>query len=389
MSFFDALIVGAGFAGAVTARRLADAGKRVLVLENRDPIGGSAYDRRDEAGVLIHQYGPHIFHTNDRDVFEFLSGFTSWRDYSHKVVASIPGEQGYRLEFPVPFNICSLEIAFGAQSGQRLAHVLQEIYGPNGRISVMPLRESNKPELVQLANYIYETVFLGYTLKQWGGTPEQINPDTLARVPVVLSRDCRYFQDIYQGIPAGGYTRLFEALLDHPGIRLQLNADALTLLKLSSKGILLEDRNFDGPVIYSGAADELFGCVYGRLPYRTLDFQFETYAQDFFQSCGTINYTVDKEYTRITEFKYLTGQSLSGQTTIVREYPRAYCGEAGDTPYYPVICEKSKSLYRQYADLASHFSNLFLLGRLAEYRYYHMDAVVAGALSLARRLLTT
>ena len=387
MAHYDALIIGAGFAGAVTARQLAEAGRRVLVLERRDHIGGNAYDRLDQAGVLIHQYGPHIFHTNDRQVYDYLSRFTPWLDYPHKVVANLPDGKGGRLEYPVPFNLNSLEIAFGPEEGGRLGEKLIAAYGPEKKVTILELRQNPDPEIAALADYVYEHVFVHYTMKQWGTTPEQIDPNTTARVPVFLSRDCRYFQDAYQGMPLHGYTRLFEAMLDHPGIQVRLNTDARDLLDLSGPNIRFEGEAFDGPVVYTGAVDELFGCLFGRLPYRTLDFRFETHPVDLWQSHGTVNYTVDEPYTRITEFKHMTGQTLPGATTIVKEYSRAYTGAPEETPYYAIINPENNALYGRYAALAARHPQLHLLGRLAEYKYYNMDAIAARALALADGLL--
>ena len=387
MADYDALIIGAGFAGAVTARQLAEAGRRVLVLERRGHIGGNAYDHPDEAGVLIHQYGPHIFHTNDRQVFDYLSRFTAWRDYAHKVVANLPDGKGGRMEYPVPFNLDSLDLAFGPQEGGRLGQALTQAYGPERKVTILELRQSPDPEISALADYVYEHVFVHYTMKQWGTTPEQIDPGTTARVPIFLSRDCRYFQDTYQGMPLEGYTQLFARMLDHPNIQVRLNHDAGRLLDLSGPQLCFEGRAFSGPVVYTGAVDELFGCRFGRLPYRTLDFRFETHPVDAWQSHGTVNYTVDEPYTRITEFKYLTGQALPGVTTIVKEYSRAYTGAEGETPYYAILNPDNNALYRRYAQLAARFPNLRLLGRLAEYKYYNMDAIVARALALAGDLL--
>ena len=387
MARYDALIIGAGFAGAVTARQLAEAGRRVLVLERRDHIGGNAYDRLDQAGVLIHQYGPHIFHTNDRQVYDYLSRFTPWLDYPHKVVANLPDGKGGRLEYPVPFNLNSLEIAFGPEEGGRLGEKLIAAYGPEKKVTILELRQNPDPEIAALAGYVYEHVFVHYTMKQWGTTPEQIDPNTTARVPVFLSRDCRYFQDAYQGMPLHGYTKLFEAMLDHPGIQVRLNTDARDLLDLSGPNIRFEGEAFDGPVVYTGAVDELFGCLFGRLPYRTLDFRFETHPVDLWQSHGTVNYTVDEPYTRITEFKHMTGQTLPGATTIVKEYSRAYTGAPEETPYYAIINPENNALYERYAALAARHPQLHLLGRLAEYKYYNMDAIVARALALADGLL--
>jgi len=385
---YDALVVGAGYAGAITARRLAeDGGKKVLVLERREHVAGNAYDGLDEAGILIHQYGPHIFHTNDKRVYDYLSRFTAWRDYQHTVVADIPDGTGGRMQFPVPFNLDSMETAFGPGEGRRLGEKLLAAYGPEKKVTILELRQNPDPEIAAIADYVYEHVFVHYTMKQWGQTPEEIDPNTTARVPVFLSRDPRYFQDKYQGMPLDGYTPMFEKMLDHPNITLELNTDALKRLKLEDGRILLDGEPFGGTVIYSGQADELFGFRFGPLPYRTLDFGFQTLPQDAFQTHGTVNYTVDQPYTRITEFKHLTGQELPGVTTIMKEYSRAYTGADGEIPYYAIINPENNALYAKYKAEADKFPGLRLLGRLAEYKYYNMDAIAARALTLADGML--
>ena len=383
---YDILAVGAGYAGAAAARALADRGKRVLVLERRDHVGGNAYDRLDSAGVLIHQYGPHIFHTNDKRVFDWLSRFTRWRDYQHRVVANLPDGEGGRMTFPVPFNLTSLETAFGPEAGRRLGEKLTAAYGAEKKVTILELRQSGDPEIRQVADYVYEHVFVHYTMKQWGQTPEEIDPNTTARVPVFLSRDDRYFQDRYQGMPLEGYTPMFEKMLDHPNITVELGTDALERLDLSGEVLKVDGAPFSGQVIYTGQADELFAFRFGPLPYRTLDFQFETLPQDDFQGYGTVNYTVDRDYTRITEFKHLTGQVKPGVTTVVEEYSRSYTGAPGEIPYYAIINPANNALYAQYQAEADKFPNLYLLGRLAEYKYYNMDAIAGRALDLAERL---
>ncbi len=394
----DALIVGAGYAGAVSARRLAeDGGKRVLVLERRGHVAGNAYDCPDAAGILIHQYGPHIFHTNDRRVFDFLSRFTQWRRYQHRVAASLPRDNPEavpahkktdgRFFFPVPFNLDSLENAFGPTEGRRLGEKLLAAYPAQSQVTILELRQNPDPEVSAIADYVYGHVFVHYTMKQWGQTPEEIDPNTTARVPVRLSRDDRYFQDAYQGMPLEGYTPMFERMLDHPNITVETGVDALRRLELADGSIRLDGETFGGPVIYTGQADELFGFKFGPLPYRTLDFRYETLARDFFQAWGTVNYTVDGDFTRITEFKHLTGQEKPGVTTIMREYSRAYAGAGGEIPYYAIINPENNALYAKYKAEADKYPGLHLLGRLAEYKYYNMDAIAARALALTDSMI--
>lgn len=406
MRHYDCLVIGAGFAGAVTAGELARGGKKVLVLEKRPHVGGNAYDCLDEAGILIHKYGPHIFHTNDRRVFEYLSDYTDWLDYQHRVVANVPkdGSPTERQEYPVPFNLTSLETAFGTEEGRRLGEKLIAAYGKEKKVTILELRKNPDPEISALADYVYRHVFVQYTMKQWGQKPEEIDPNTTARVPVFLSRDDRYFQDTYQGMPLEGYTPLFEKILRHPNITLRLNADAKRHLTLENGKTYLDGELFEGTVIFSGQADELFDFRFGALPYRTLEFQFETWqeevygkpvpagrhallAGEFYQTHATVNYTMDEPYTRITEFKRLTGQDMRGVTTIMKEISKAYTGKAGEIPYYAIINEENNALYAQYRAEAERYPNLRLLGRLAEYKYYNMDAIVARALALADELL--
>ncbi len=395
---YDVWVAGAGYAGAVAARVLAERGKQVLVLERRDHIGGNAYDCLDKNGVLIHKYGPHIFHTNDRKVFDFLSRFTQWRRYQHRVIANIPrdnpevvpaGKQtDGRFFFPVPFNLDSLKNAFGRSEGVRLGKKLLDAYPAQSQVTILELRQNPDPEIAAIADYVYEHVFVHYTMKQWGQKPEDIDPNTTARVPVRLSQDDRYFQDAYQGMPLEGYTRMFEKMLDHPNIEVRLNTDVRQYLSLEEYDIFLRGAGMPlpCPLIYTGPLDEFFGLCYGRLPYRTLDFQFETLPRDVYQTHGTVNYTVDEDFTRITEFKHLTGQKLPGVTTIVKEYSRPYTGDARETPYYAIINPENNALYARYKAEADKKQQLHLLGRLAEYKYYNMDAIAARALELAERL---
>ena len=394
----DALVVGAGYAGSVCARRLAeDGGKRVLVLERRPHVGGNAYDCLDNAGILIHQYGPHIFHTNDRRGFDYLSRFTQWRRYQHRVVANLPRDNPEvipahkstdgRFFFPVPFNLDSMKNAFGEKKGARLGQKLLDAYPAQSQVTILELRQNPDPEVAAIADYVYEHVFVHYTMKQWGQTPEEIDPATTARVPVRLSKDDRYFQDAYQGMPLEGYTPMFEKMLAHPNITVETGVNALCRLELADGVIKLDGAAFDGPVIYTGQADELFGFQFGPLPYRTLDFGFEPLPQDVYQTHGTVNYTVDRDYTRITEFKHLTGQEKPGATTIMKEYSRAYTGADGEIPYYAIINPANNALYAKYKAEADKFPTLRLLGRLAEYKYYNMDAIAARALALTDEML--
>lgn len=378
---YDAIIIGAGFAGAVVANRFAEAGKSVLIIEKRNHIGGNAYDLLDDAGVLIHQYGPHIFHTNNKVVFDYISQFTQWLPYQHKVVANLKDK-----EIPVPFNLNSLYLVYDEEKAQRIEKKLIDTYGMEQKVTILDLKKNPDPELKELSQFVYDNVFVYYTMKQWDKSPEEIDPNTTARVPVFISRDDRYFQDTYQGMPKEGYTKIFENMLNNPNITVLTNTDAKEKIAFGDN-ILFEGEKFEGKLIFTGALDNLFDCCYGRLPYRTLDFEFETFNQDFVQSHGTVNYTISEKFTRITEFKHMTGQVLRGKTTTCKEFSKAYTGSENETPYYAIINEDNNALYEKYKEKCSKYENMYLLGRLAEYKYYNMDAIVEKALSLAQQLL--
>lgn len=380
---WDCLVVGCGFAGAVIAREHAErGGKRVLIVDKRSHIGGNAYDSYNKDGILIHNYGPHIFHTQSSRVFDYLSRFTKWRNYSHEVLADIYGKR-----IPVPFNLNSLYLSFEHAKAKRLEQKLISVYGWEKRVTISELRGQTDSELFELADFIYENVFLHYTQKQWGTAPEDMDPSVTARVPILISYDNRYFQDKYQGVPAEGYTSLFEKLIDHPNIELQLNTDSASVLKLVGSRKFLNDKPFYGRVIYTGAIDELFNCCFGRLPYRTLEFLFETHEKTWYQPKGTINYTVDRPYTRITEFKHITGQIVPDKTTIMKEYPREYTDAGREIPYYAIMNTENLVLYERYKELAEAIDDFYLLGRLAEYKYYNMDVIVERALMLADSII--
>lgn len=379
---YDLLVIGAGIAGAVTARKLAEeAGKKVLVIEKRPHIGGNCYDEVDEYGILIHNYGPHIFHTGMEEVYSYLSRFTDWYHFGHEVVAKV----GERL-IPVPFNLHTLHLVFDEEKAKRLEKKLVETYGEGSRVPIMKLRESGDADIREIADYVYENIFLKYTMKQWGQTPEEISPEVTGRVPVLISYDNRYFQDKYQGVPKDGFTPMFERMLDHENIEVRTGTDCRELLTFKEEAVYFEGERFDGEVVYTGTLDELFDCRFGRLPYRSLDFHFEHYDEDAYQGRSVVNYTVSEDFTRITEFKFLTGQQHTNGTTIVKEYSFAYTGAKGEIPYYAILNDENQALYEKYKDLTSRIKNFHLLGRLAEYKYYNMDAMTKKAMELAEQL---
>lgn len=377
---FDSVIIGAGVAGCVAARNLAESGRKVLVLEQRDHIGGNCYDEKDEHGILIHKYGPHIFHTKEQKAYDYLSRFTDWYAFGHEVVANVHGKL-----IPVPFNLNTLHMVYEQEKADALEKKLIDAFGLESRVPILKLREHEDPEIREIADYVYENIFLHYTMKQWGQTPEQIDPAVTGRVPVLISHDNRYFQEPWQGMPLHGYTLMFEKMLDHENITVEIGVDARSRVTFSEGSVSLDGQAFTGDVIYTGPLDELFDCRFGRLPYRSLRFDFEYYDKPDYQGHSVVNYTVSEDFTRITEFKYLTGQQAEG-TTIVKEYPFAYTGAAGEIPYYSIANEANQKLYEQYRGLVEHIPNVWLLGRLAEYKYYNIDAMVLKALELTDKI---
>lgn len=359
---YDFVIVGAGFAGCALAERLASkANKKVLILDKRNHIGGNAYDHYDQAGILVHKYGPHIFHTNSKEVYSYLSNFTEWRHYQHKVLASVDGQL-----FPIPINLNTINSMYGLNlNSDEVAGFLAE--KAERKTSILT---SEDVVVSNVGRDLYEKFFKGYTKKQWDLDPSELNASVTARIPTRTNKDNRYFTDTYQVMPLHGYTKMFEKMLDHPNIHIMLNTD----YKDVSAEIDYHKMIFTGPV------DEYFDYCYGKLPYRSIEFKFETYDKETFQETGTINYPNDYDFTRITEFKYLSGQTHN-KTSVVYEFPQA----EGD-PYYPIPKPDNAALYQQYKNLADALNDVYFVGRLATYKYYNMDQVVAQALSVFKKI---
>lgn len=380
MRSYDYLIVGAGLTGSVLAERLASQlDRRVLVVDRRAHVAGNAFDRLDEHGVRVHPYGPHLFHTNSDRVWQYLSRFTAWHPYEHRVVAEIEGQR-----VPVPFNLTSLHALFPASQADRLERLLVARYGAGAKVPIMKLRETaatrvaglsaqDATDLQALADFIYEQVFYGYTLKQWDLTPEELGPAIMGRVPVHVAYDDRYFGDTYQALPSEGYTAMVDAILDHPNIDVETGVDFAEAQ---------DGAQFDR-LIYTGPIDTFFDHVHGPLPYRSLRFEFEHHAGvPFLQERAQVNFPnrpgAGPDYTRIVEIKHATGQDVAG-TTLVREFPQAHV--PGETePYYPIPMDANRAQYARYAAEAAKLSSVTFAGRLADYKYYNMDQAVARAL---------
>jgi UDP-galactopyranose mutase len=359
---FDYLIVGAGFAGSVLAERLARGhNKRVLLIDRRPHIGGNAYDCHNEHGILIHRYGPHIFHTNSAEIFNYLSRFTEWRQYQHRVRAMVDG----RL-LPIPINLDTINELYGLHlTPQGMKEYLATVAEKRDR-----LLTSEDVVVNGVGRELYEKFFRNYTRKQWGLDPSELDAQVTARVPLRFNRDDRYFTDTYQAMPARGFTHMFGNMLDHPNIKILLNADYRDV----------RDEVAYEQLIFTGPIDEYFDYRFGPLPYRCLEFKHETHHRPVFQPAPVVNYPNEYAYTRVTEFKYLTGQEHP-LTSVVYEFPRA----EGD-PYYPIPRADNAALYKQYHALAEETPEVHFVGRLGTYRYYNMDQVVGQALTLYTRL---
>lgn len=360
---FDFLVVGAGFAGSTVAERLAAAGAKVLIVDRRDHIGGNAFDELDAHGVRVHRYGPHIFHTNARRIIEYLSKFTHWRFYEHRVRAVVNGHQ-----YVIPINRDTINKVYGLSLQEHeVAGFLEQIREHREEILT-----SEDVVLNSVGRKLYETFFLNYTRKQWGLDPSQLSAGVAARIPVRTNSDDRYFADDYQLMPTPGYTEMFERMLDHPNIEVRLRTDYAEM----------RDLEVRRKTVFTGPIDQYFDYRFGPLPYRSLRFEHAHLANvELSQPVGTLNFPNEHAFTRITEFKHLTGQRHSG-TSIVREYPQS----EGD-PYYPIPCPANETLYKRYAELAKNDAKVVFVGRLAQYRYYNMDQVVGAALKTAETLL--
>ncbi len=359
---YDYLIVGAGFAGSVMAERLARGSNcKVLLVDRRPHVGGNAYDHYDDAGILVHRYGPHIFHTNSDEVFAYLSRFTTWRPYEHRVLASVD-----RQLLPIPINLDTVNRLYGLElTSDGLEAYFRQVAEPRPQV-----RNSEDVVVGKVGRDLYEKFVRNYTRKQWGLDPSQLDPSVLGRIPTRTNRDDRYFTDKHQAMPRHGFTRMFERMLDHPSIHVLLQTDYRDVQRQ------VRWRQ----MVYTGPVDEFFEFRFGKLPYRSLEFRHETVAKEWHQTVAVVNHPNEHDYTRVTEFKHLTGQRHH-HTSVVYEYPRA----EGD-PYYPIPRPENALLYQRYQALAEATPRVHFVGRLATYRYYNMDQVVGQALTLYTRL---
>ena len=359
------LVVGAGFSGAVIANLLADRlGERVLIIDKKDHIAGNCYDFRDENGIMIHKYGSHIFHTNNEKVWKYLKQFTDFNTYMHKVIGVLDG-----IETHIPFNFNTLYDVFPQSFARRLEQKLLDVFEINTKVPILEFQKQDDDDLKFLANYVYEKIFLHYTTKQWGVKPDEVDGAVTARVPVYLSKDNRYFQDKYQGIPQEGYTKVVERMLDNENIELRLNTDFQEY----------KTKNFKR-IFYTGSIDEFFDYEFGKLPYRSVNFKFETHNREYYQSNACVNYPCNYDFTRIHEYKYYLGDK-SEKTVIAKEYSEEF--ELGKNErYYPIPKDENTVLYNKYLEEAKKLRNVYFLGRLGDYKYYDIDKAVLRAIEL-------
>lgn len=361
------LIVGAGFSGAALARLLAEVDEEVVVIDKKNHIAGNSYDYRDESGIMIHKYGSHIFHTNSEEVWKFIRRFGDFNRYMHKGYAVIDG-----IETTIPFNFNTLYDVFPETLAKRLEEKLLDNFEYNSKVPILEFLKQNDRDLKFLADYVYEKVFLHYTIKQWGVDPTGIDGAVTARVPVYLSKDNRYFQDKYQGIPLNGYTSLIEKMLKHHKIELQLNSDY---------------KDYKGKydrIFYTGSIDEYFDYKFGRLPYRSVNFKFETLECEFYQQNSIINYPCNYDFTRIHEFKHYLNDK-SDKTVIAKEYSQDFDPSKNERDY-PIPKNENTALYNKYLKEAKKLKNIYFLGRLGDYRYYDMDKAVLRAIEVFREV---
>ncbi len=364
------IVVGAGFSGAAIAYLLAEElNQKVIIIDKKDHIAGNSYDYRDENGIMIHKYGSHIFHTNNEKVWAFLKKFTSFSTYMHEVVGILDG-----IEAHIPFNFNTLYQVFPESMAKRLEEKLLKTFEYNKKVPILEFQKQDDEDLKYLANYVYEKIFLNYTTKQWGVSPKDVDGAVTARVPVFLSKDNRYFQDKYQGIPLDGYTSVVEKMLNHPNIDIYLKTD-FNEYKKSYPELVKSARIF-----YTGSIDEFFGYKFGQLPYRSVNFKFETYDREFYQSHACVNYPNNYDFTRIHEYKHYL-QDKSSKTVIAKEYSEFF--ELGKNErYYPIASEDNAKLYDKYLEEAKKVKNIYFLGRLGDYKYYNMDQAIARAIEL-------
>ncbi|MCQ2792753.1 MAG: UDP-galactopyranose mutase [Bacilli bacterium] len=377
---YDAVVIGAGCAGATIANRLANTNKRVLVIDKRPHIAGNAYDYFDQDKIIIHQYGPHIFHTNYQEVFNFLKKFSPFFKYEHRVLGNLDNKL-----VPVPFNFKSLELTHPKKEASQIKKLLLKYFKGQTRVSIFELLNHKDPTIKKFGQFVFDKVFAYYTAKQWNIKIKDIDKSVINRVPVVLGYQDTYFGDKYQFMPSHGYTYMFKNMLRHKNITVKLSTNITKHIKFKNKKIYLDGELYQGKFIYTGAIDELFNYQFGVLPYRSLDIKLSKIKKTYYQKAATVNYLTSEKFTRISEYKYFLKQNIKGKTVIAKEYSKAYSLKGKTDPYYPINNTKNNAMYLKYKKLADTY-HIYLSGRLAEYKYYNMDLAILNALQLVKKI---
>lgn len=375
------LIIGAGLSGAVLANKFAKAGKKVLVIEKRDVVAGNAFDQKVN-GITVHKYGPHIFHTNNEEVYKYMNNFWELNGFKNRVEGKVKDEI-----VPIPFNFTGIE-KFWPDQATEIKEKLIAKFGMDSRITIFQMLEEKDEQLKMVADFIYENIVENYTSKMWGKKPTEIDASVIKRVPVTIGYGSRYFSDKYEGLPKDGYTAAVKKMLDHKNIEVRTGVNAVDLLEMTNSKIYIDDKEVTCPIIYTGALDELFGYKYGALSYRSLVFEFEQINEKRIQNTAVVNYPAHQTMTRITEYKNMTLEESEG-TIISREYPGAFDKDSTNynVPYYPMATDESREQYEKYSQELKRYKNIYPLGRLAEFKYLNMDQIIANALDLAKKLL--
>lgn len=381
----DGIVIGAGLSGAAVARTLAEHGLKVHILEKRGHIGGNMYDYVDKSGIIVQEYGPHTFHTKNARLYEYITQFADWHTFKLTCGAVLNGKYT-----PTPFNFTTVDTFFPPEKAERIKATLLAEYPNRSTVPVLELLGSDNEDAREYAEFLFDNDYRPYSAKQWGIPPEKIDKSVLARVPIRLSYDVGYFDDAYQCVPTGTFTEFIENMLSHPNIGVEAGVDALTRLQLKCRKTYFDGKVFSGPIVYTGALDRLFASKYGALPYRSIRFDFRSENVDSFQEAPVVAYPQAEGYTRVTEFKKLYPQTLDrncGKTIIAYEYSAQYNGSDNSEPYYPIINDENRNKYEKYLSLAQQFKNLYVCGRLGDFKYYNMDQALERALALAENIL--